>query len=487
MSPHDAGTVEKMDASSTAPLDSSTPIITETVDAATMQPPPPDEVASPEPSGPALIERTSAGDYTCEVSRPVSELAIGADSRALLAPVSLGGVAHVFWAEKSSPQALQLDGPLKTAQLGMDGVLQPAQILFTPAADEYISPSAHAAQVGHDRITLWWDYDSINNPVQLPSPGGGPTAPPGEDPTSGLVQLDADDAVLTPSRPFDLGQFDFWANVVSTTSGYVAVWAELSGTTCNLELARLDETAKMVGTHVTLESMNVSAPPGGVPQCGVIAVAATPNGLALVYVRGEGDREVHAYRAFDADGKALATATRLAPADAYPMDASLIARGDDVLVAFGVAVGPSQDVGSLDATVRVARFGADGSLNGEVATLAPGRKGQFDRGVVWLDLGDALGVAWGREQKTDTSCMTACQYDGTAQYVVLDAAELTPRSAPIELAPDDAASIFGAGMLAPSGDDLLVVGARFTQQPWDDKQWSRLEALPGSATIHCDH
>lgn len=83
--------------------------------------------------------------------------------------------------------------------------------------------------------------------------------------------------------------------------------------------------------------------------------------------------------------------------------------------------------------------------------------------------------------------MSGCQYNGTAEYVVLDAAELSPRSAAIELAPDDAASIFGAGTLTPSGNDVLVVGSRFTQQPWDDTQWSRLGALPGSATIHCDH
>lgn len=166
----------------------------------------------------------------------------------------------------------------------------------------------------------------------------------------------------------------------------------------------------------------------------------------------------------------------------------MIAHGDDVLAVWVVAVGPNNSVGQVDSTLRVARFGADGSSSGEVATLAAAHAGQFDRKPLWVDLGDALGLAWSREQEVDTSCTESCLSKGTVEYSVLDAESLTPRGPALELgANGDSTDGITASLLSPDADDLLVTVDRWGQGPFSGGGWSRGGNNPGSATIHCDH
>lgn len=445
-----------------------------------------EEIRLVEPSGLALLERATAGDYACALTRPVTALSINVplDGAYQFQPVVLDGQAYVSWVERTDPLRPGY-GPLETASVGLDGVLQSPRVVFeAPSVAQWYGSNRQKVVAGNARLTFWWDYS--DEPVALPSfPAPAPSAPVDSlDSSSGLIQLDAQGAPIAPSRRIDTSDFPLDARVIATRTGFLAAWFDTTATSCTLKLATLDKGAARIGEHMVLTALPTPATPS--PWCDVTGIAETSNGIALVYRRPEGEFHVDSYQAFTAAGQALAPPTLLTPTSAFASaTASLIAIGNDVLVAWTVAVGPSLEVGKVDATIRIARFGPDGRQYGEVSTLAALVPGQFDSGATWVELGGELGISWTREQKQDMACAEACSYRGTVGYVVLDRTDLTPRSAPIELAPDpkNAAGIAGAA-IARTGEDLLFLLSSWTQSK-SDVGWSRGASLPASAALRC--
>lgn len=426
------------------------------------------ELQSPEPSGAALLDRPSVGDYTCTVSRPVSTLPIAPQS-ASAAVAQLDGVGHVFWIEG---QMFGVDGPLKTAAVGIDGVLQTAHEVAAPDAN-VTSTSPNVRVIGaHDRLTLWWGYNTG-----------------GIDPLGALAQLDAAGNAIAPSRRFDGGPYPYEAVIAATSTGFVAAWGELTTKGCDLTLLELDANAEVVGTRKTLAPLITQQPTDGEYRtCAVQAITATPNGYALVYERSRSAGNIFAYQAFDTEGVALAPATRLTPPDSWRFDASLIAHGAEVLVAWSVMVGPNMNAHEVSATLRIARFGADGMLSGDVATLAPPSAKQVDARAMWVDLGNELGLAWTRDQTLDLACTEACLHSAVVRYVVLDDADLTPHSTPVELKVTGADNPgLNGQLLAPNGADLLVLLSRWTYGDVQGSTGALMPATPASAALHCVH
>jgi hypothetical protein len=427
------------------------------------------ELQSPEPSGAALLDRPSVGDYTCTVSRPVSTLPIDPQS-ASAAVAQLDGVGHVFWIEG---QMFGADGPLETAAVGIDGVLQTAHEVVAPDANVMSTSPNVRVVAAHDRLTVWWGYNTS-----------------AIEPLGALVQLDADGNALAPSRRFDGTPYPYDATIAATATGFVAAWGEPTSSGCDLTLLELDANADAVpGTRKTLASLIEQQPTDGeLPRCAVQAITATPNGYALVYERSRSAGNIFAYQAFDTEGASLAPATRLTPPDSWRFDASLIAHGPEVFVAWSVVVGPNMNAHEVSATLRIARFGANGMLSGDVATLAPASEKQVDARAMWIDLGNELGLAWTRDQTLDQACTEACLHSAVVRYVVLDDADLTPHSTPVELEVTGADNPgLNGQLLAPNGADLLVLLSRWSYGDVQGGTGALMPATPASAALHCVH
>lgn len=418
-----------------------------------------DEFAAPAPSGVPLLERKGKLDRVCLVTREVTVLPTGSAAR--LSAAELDGAAHIVWSDPSSPQGWP-DGPLKIARVGSDGTLQPAATVFMPAMGSYILGAN--AFPGHGQLTLWWNWA-----------GGGP-APAQQGtlvPSTGLIRLDAAMKPLAPERSFDSAQFPMAARLLATADGYAAVWTESTPTGCTLQRAELDQALARDGEPVTLATKPSVARGGAAryPTCAIFGHVATPRGIGLVYARGEGTQDVIAYQAFDAGGRALGPATRLTPPDTFPSGLAMIARGDEVLVAWAVPTGPNRD-DETNASLRLVRFGADGRLRGEVATLAAA-SGQIEGASQFVDFGDAVGLVWSRRHRTDPDCTRGCSHSGSVHYVLLDGTDLAPRSVALELSAPDAAMGISAWLAVRAADEVQVL----------IDQWKEVSYMGSGVTI----
>jgi hypothetical protein len=438
------------------------------------------ETAAVEPSGAPLVDRAGANDFACTLARP--DTALHDTPVALATDATLDGALHHVWAPAELATG-SLTGPIATARVALDGGLESAQVVFMPDV-EGVFASPRDLVAGHDRLTFVWDYSDPNEPT--PAPVIGQVATATVDPTSGLIQLDADGQPLAPARPLDSAQFPFDARLIATRDGYLAIWSEAAASSCAIRIAHLDVDARLVGMHETLARVPVTLPAGGWgPGCSVIDAVETATGMAIVYARTDDTQERYAYQAFDADGRPLGPAQRLASDAAFTASARLIAHGDAVVAAWSVGVGESRAVGRFDSTLRVARFGSDGTLGGEVVTVASGREGQLDQYAAWLDLGDALGLAFSREQKQDPACTDGCTFTGVVEYVVIDPDELAPRGPMLEIAPAAAApSGVSAVRLAGDAGDVLIRLDRWAYAS-ASVDAGRTPAAPGTALIHC--
>ncbi len=434
-----------------------------------------DTLTLPDPSLPAVLDRPATLDVTCSVTRPPQPLGLAAPAR-LRDAVALDAQLHVVWTEPAPLFEIPSEN-LMLASLGSDGVLQPAQVVFEPPV-----PGASFTKVkaiaGPDRFTVCWDHMPNDEATLLPGPGV--TGSGAIDASSGVLQFDAADDALAAPRPFDLSHFTLDASVRATEDGYLAAWSEGSGSSSALRFARLD--AELVPQRPVASLVQGQ---GAVE--GVADIAQNGAGVSLIYVRPAGDLHGTVYRRFDADGAALGLPIQLKAPDAFYSGGVLLARGDETLAAWTVTEGEGLSVDQTHTSIRLARFSADGTLQGDVLVLASDDAGLVHTWVAsFVDLGDSVGLLWTREQKVEPACTEACRSEATVHFVVLAADDLAQHSEPVELrveGPDSPGlGVFRSVRLG--GDELLVLMNRFSQSN-SAVGWSTLESSPVSATLGC--
>ncbi len=242
-----------------------------------------------------------------------------------------------------------------------------------------------------------------------------------------------------------------------------------------------------VGPQKTLATLPVMVPAGGGNYgCYVIDIVETPVGLALGYSRTEGMVQVAAYQAFDGGDEPLAPATRIATSAAF-YDLELMVVGDEVLAAW-VFTDDEVSIANFDTTLRVARFGANGALASEVATVAEANPGDFNYRPMWVDLGNAVGLACSREQSLDPSCTQGCVHLGFVHYFMFDPATFAPRSEQLELTSSNAAipAGFTGRLLAGNADDALFLVDHWSHSNLAPEEATRTSLAPLSIAVHCE-
>jgi hypothetical protein len=333
--------------------------------------------------------------------------------------------------------------------LGLDGALGSPSIL-RPATNQFV-PSVSTASNG-EKSTIVWSEGADDGSYSLHS-----------------LQANASGAVVTPASVLATLAQSPEPRIAKAGSGYALLWADSNTSESKLTFALLDEAGKLASTPV------VVAPDAR----GTGSIAAIGEHFVVSY------NDYQAYDSglvsrllfLDSKGSVLGQPIVLEDSAATgfgPTLPSLLVRGDEVLVAWSITKGSSsyenQDAAT---TVRLARFDADGKLQGSMFDLQAPVKNREAVQPRLIDMGEDVGLLWA-EGSIIYIC-GGCVPNHSQKLVVLDGQSFIPQSDVTELA-----NTFPSGGLLSSeavrmGDELLVVST-LTYHTWGEG---------ASGTIRC--
>jgi hypothetical protein len=341
-------------------------------------------------------------------------------------------------------------GPLPTSTynltwstLGLDGALGSPRVVRA-RTDSMIPLSVTAASDG-EKATLVWSATEDSAGYALNS-----------------AQVDNAGTVVTPPSTLATLQESPDARIAKTDSGYALLSVQNGPAGGKLTFRRLDEAGKFASEPVV-------AAQGSYIMAG--SIAAIGNHFVVSYMDNQYYESGLASRLLflDSDGHTLGEPFAFENSVAMGFAAttpSLLVRGNEVLAAWSVSTGDrSYEKQDAATTIRLARFDADGKLQGFMYDLQAPVKDREAVQPLLLAVGDDVGLLWA-EGSIIYIC-GGCVPDHSQKFVVLDGGTFIPQSSVSEFENTFPSGGLLSAQVAQKGDDLLVVST-LTYHTWGE-------------------
>lgn len=390
-----------------------------------------------DPGGP-LLDRPAGAKYDCAVSRPMTRLS-GPWGNFSLLPGDGEADAALVVAEHSGPTIGTTYNDVTWSTLGLDGQLGAKSVVSAPGAP--VSPWHVSAASDGDTSTLVWGAAGLGGVYSLNS-----------------AQVDASGTVLTPASVLATSQQSAEVKIAKLDSGYALLTVENSPAGAKLSFGLLDEAGLLASPPVVIAQ-------GSFMMAG--SIASVGSHFAVSYSDNQYYESGKVSRVLFLDGDGSVLGEPFAFEDTKTFAApSLLARGNEVLAAWSVTSGNTwYEVQEAATTIRLARFGADGKLQGKMYDLQAPVEDREAVEPLWVEMGDDVGLLWA-EGEIIYIC-GGCVPDHSQKFVVLDGQSLIPQGKVVELANSFPSGGLLSAQAARKGDELLVVST-LTYHTWGE-------------------